>query len=193
MRWPNTDLDFSAPANAADSRFDFIEQARTMEDHDVVVIGGGSAGLSTARGLAQVHRRTLLISSQQSRNCFVPAMHNVLFRDTENPRAFLATAKAHIEAYGFVDFVKASICFATAVPNEGVMGMERPMFEIQDSSGRAWRAKKLVLAIGVRDVYPDITGYEENWGTNMYAPPLASYHTKFLTEHQIQLPVLRRA
>lgn len=42
-------------------------------------------------------------------------------------------------------------------------------FEVEDGEGGRWRGRKIVLAMGVRDVLPTrIEGYVENWGTNIY-------------------------
>lgn len=46
---------------------------------------------------------------------------------------------------------------------------DEAVFEVEDEAGTKWRGKKIVLAMGVRDILPmEIPGYAENWGTNIY-------------------------
>lgn len=72
-------------------------------------------------------------------------------------------AKEQIEAYGTTHFVERSVVSAWKNHSTG-------WFEVKDEEGQVWRGKKVVLAMGVRDVLPrDIEGYEEEkWGYNIY-------------------------
>ena len=40
-------------------------------------------------------------------------------------------------------------------------------FEVEDKQARVWKGKKMVLAMGSKDVFPEIEGYAENWPKNM--------------------------
>ena len=46
-------------------------------------------------------------------------------------------------------------------------------FEIEEKGGEVWRGRKMVLAMGVRDVFPDIEGYTDNWPDNMYTSQIS--------------------
>ena len=132
--------------------------------YDAIILGAGPAGLSTALALARVRRSALVLSHNVFRNDGVIAMHNVLSRDGSHPEAFRRIAREQIESYGpGIEFTEGkAIHLAKATLDSGYPG-----FEVEDTNARKWHSKKLVLAMGSKDVYPDIKGYAENWPDNM--------------------------
>lgn len=132
--------------------------------YDAIILGAGPAGLSTALALARVRRSALILSHNVFRNDGVTAMHNVLSRDGSHPEDFRRIAWEQIESYGpGIEFTKGDVIRLTkATLDSGYQG-----FEVEDASARKWQSKKLVLAMGSEDIFPDIEGYAENWPENM--------------------------
>lgn len=123
--------------------------------YDVIVIGGGPAGLQAALTLGRMHRRTLLLDSGVYRNDPADAMHNFLTRDGTDPAALRADALREIAAYATVEVRRA-----TATEVAGTAGA----FAVRLADGTAEQTSRLLLATGVRDTLPDITGLEEIFG-----------------------------
>lgn len=124
--------------------------------YDVIVIGGGPAGLQAALTLGRMHRRTLLLDSGTYRNDPADAMHNFLTHDGTDPADLRAAARADITRY---DDVEVREIAATDV--SGAAGD----FVVRLADGRSERAAKLLLATGVRDTLPDVPGLAEVFGS----------------------------
>lgn len=123
--------------------------------HDVVVIGGGPAGLQAALTLGRVHRSVLLLDSGSYRNEPAPHIHNFLTHDGTPPGELRAAARAELAAYDTVE-VRAVAAAEAAQDGEH--------FRVVLADGEA-RSRGLVLATGVRDTLPDEPGLAELWGT----------------------------
>lgn len=52
-----------------------------VTDYDVVIVGGGPAGLSALSGLSRVRRTSILIDSGEYRNGLTRHMHDVIGND----------------------------------------------------------------------------------------------------------------
>ena len=133
--------------------------------YDALILGAGPAGLSAALGLARVKRTALVLSHQKFRNDGIKAMHTVLGFDGAHPADFRRIAKEQIQKYGYgIHFAEGeAVEVRKASFEDGYQG-----FEIEARGGEVWRGRKMVLAMGARDVFPDIEGYAENWPNNMY-------------------------
>lgn len=130
--------------------------------HDVLIIGGGPSGLAIATGLARQLHSAIVFDSNVYRNCMTSHMHNVVTWDHQDPREFRQKARDDIaKRYDTIEF-KDNITIDSVKKNEA------GYFEACDSVGMIWRGRKLALAMGVCDVYPDIEGYGECWGSGMY-------------------------
>lgn len=128
--------------------------------YDTLILGAGPAGLSTALALARQLYSVVLFDSQQYRNYPADHMHNVLTWDHKSPSEFKASAKANIlSRYDGVEFREARI--------ERIVKREDGMFEVVDERGGGIVGRKVVLAVGVRDVMPGIQGFGELWGRSM--------------------------
>ena len=142
----------------------FFAQDTTMAVNpilDVLIIGGGPAGLSCATGLARQLYTAVVFDSGVYRNSLTKHMHNVLTWDHQDPADFRKKGREDIlKRYSTINFQDTEI--------QRVAKTEKGQFELEDVHGRKWTGKKLVLATGIRDVYPDIEGYDECWGLGMY-------------------------
>jgi thioredoxin reductase len=133
---------------------------------DVIVVGGGAAGLSAALMLGRARRRVLVVDSGAPRNRFTEAMHGVLGRDGTSPAALLSDGRQEVERYGGA-IRRGSATHAEAVP-EGFT------VQITDLDGRRTQdvtARRLLIASGARDHLPDIPGLSTWWGRGVATCP----------------------
>lgn len=128
--------------------------------YDTLILGAGPAGLSTALALARQLYSVVVFDSRQYRNYPADHMHNVLTWDHKSPVEFRAAAKANIlSRYDSVVFWEARI--------DGIIKREDGYFEVVDEFGGKTVGRKVVLAMGVTDVMPEIQGFRELWGRSM--------------------------
>ena len=129
---------------------------------DVIVVGGGAAGLSAALTLGRARRRTLVLDAGEPRNAPSPASHGVFTRDGAPPAELLREARAQLASYETV-----SLCDAAALDARAVNGA----FEVELANGGRARGRRLLLALGVRDELPAIEGLAPLWGTRVLHCP----------------------
>ncbi|MGW0905229.1 NAD(P)/FAD-dependent oxidoreductase [Streptomyces sp. NPDC002853] len=130
--------------------------------YDVVVIGGGTAGLSAGLVLGRARRRVLIVDAGEPRNAPAAHMQGYLSRDGMPPAEFLALGRKEVEAYG-VEFAHDRV---TAVRPDGA-----GEFEVGLTGGGSAHARRVVLATGLVDELPDIPGVAERWGNDVLHCP----------------------
>ena len=128
---------------------------------DVLIIGAGPAGLAAATGLARQLYTAVVFDHKVYRNARATHMHNVAGWDHQPPSAFRAKAREDILAR------YQTIQFHDVVVSEVRKNQTTGYFEAVDATGLVWTGRKLVLATGVTDIYPDIEGYADCWGYAM--------------------------
>ncbi|CAM5780626.1 SAM-dependent methyltransferase [Cellulomonas persica] len=128
---------------------------------DVVVAGGGAAGLSAALVLARARRRVLVVDDARPRNAPAAHAHGYLTRDGVPPRALLAHGRDEVEGYGGV------LRWGRVVAVRGSLGA----FDVELDDGTTERARAVVSATGGRDVLPDVPGLAERWGRDVLHCP----------------------
>ncbi|MFC9472252.1 FAD-dependent oxidoreductase [Nocardia sp. NPDC056952] len=129
--------------------------------HDVVVIGGGAAGLSAALVLARSCRQVVLIDSGEPRNMAAETTHGFLTRDGVAPEQLLATGGAEVRRYG------AQVLADRVVDIAAVDGC----FSVETETGAVVVARAVVVATGLRDELPAIPGVREQWGKGVLHCP----------------------
>ncbi|QDW62851.1 NAD(P)/FAD-dependent oxidoreductase [Oerskovia sp. KBS0722] len=134
----------------------------TLRKHDVIVVGGGAAGLSGALTLARARRDVLVIDAGRPRNAPAAHMHGYLSRDGEDPAALLATGRDEVTAYGG-RITQGEVESAARLPDGG--------FEVRLSDGRDLRARQLLVTTGLVDELPAVPGVAERWGKDVLHCP----------------------
>ena len=135
-------------------------------EFDVIVVGGSYAGLSAATQLARARRRILVIDAGQRRNRYAHHSHGFLGHDGREAAAIAADGRAQLLKYPTVRWIEGSA--AQAVPHEVQQGSG---FRVTLNDGRAFDARRLVLATGVVDELPPVPGLAERWGSSAFHCP----------------------
>lgn len=130
--------------------------------YDVLVVGGGAAGLSAALVLSRARRRVLVVDAGHPRNAPAPAMHGFLSRDGFAPSALLERGRAEVTGYGGT-LVADEVTSARRTDEGG--------FAVRLASGMRVQARRLVVATGLRDELPDVPGLRDRWARDVLHCP----------------------
>ena len=122
--------------------------------YDVVVVGGGPAGLGGALALARARRRVLVVDAGDPRNAPAAHVHQYLGREGTAPQELTAIGRREVEQYGGV------------VLRDRVTALRRESagFVAELASGSPVRARRVLVATGLTDELPDVPGLAEGWG-----------------------------
>jgi len=131
------------------------------ERFDVLVVGGGPAGLSAALVLGRCRRRVCVVDAGHPRNAPSRAAHGIFTRDGTPPTELLQIGRAQLEPY---DVVVREDEVTRVEPDDGG-------FAATTKSGALVRARKLLLATGMRDRIPERAGLRELFGAGVYVCP----------------------
>lgn len=129
--------------------------------YDVVIIGGGPAGLSAALTLGRGRKRVLLCDAGPRRNAAAVHVNGFVTRDPITPNEFRRTAREQLTKYGNVEVRDTGI--------EAITG-DAGAFEVHLSDGRV-TARRVILATGMIDDVPDIEGFRALWGSGIFQCP----------------------
>jgi thioredoxin reductase len=134
---------------------------RIDDAYDVVVIGGGAAGLNGALMLARARRSVLVVDAGAPRNAPAHAVHGLLGHDGTPPAELLTRGRAEVRSYG------------GEVATGEVTGARRDGegFVVALAGGGQVRARRLLLTTGLVDVLPEVPGLRERWGRDVLHCP----------------------
>jgi thioredoxin reductase (NADPH) len=142
----------------------------TEKNYDVAIVGGGPAGLSAALWLARYLHRVVVVDSGDPRNWETRGINGYLGHQGIQSPELRALGRAECEKFG-VDFVEGIVDEAIDEPGE--------LFAIHLRGGTAIEARRILLAIGIKDVWPDIPGLERCYGETVHVcPDCDGYETR---------------
>jgi thioredoxin reductase len=132
-----------------------------QKSHDVVVVGGGAAGLSAALMLARPRRSVVVLDGGRPRNAPAAGVHGLLGHDGVPPGVLLERGRGEVEGYG------------GHVVRAEVVGVDRTDdgFSVLLDNGRRVGCRRLVVATGLVDELPDVPGLAERWGRDVLHCP----------------------
>lgn len=134
---------------------------------DVIVVGGGPAGLSAALILGRSRRSVLVVDAGEPRNARAEGVHNLLGQEGTAPRELVRIGRQEVARYG-VTVTDGRIVAASATP----VTADNPVgFRLTLSSGEVVAARRVVVAGGAVDVLPDVPGLAEQWGRGVVHCP----------------------
>lgn len=129
---------------------------------DVIVVGGGLAGLAGALTLGRARRSVLVVDAGHPRNAPAAHSHGYLTRDGTSPLELLAAGRAEVARYG-VEVVTGTVRSAARRTGGG--------FVVRLADGTCYLARRLLVATGLVDEYPDVPGLRERWGRDVVHCP----------------------
>lgn len=136
-----------------------------MNRYDVVVIGGGAAGLSAALVLSRARRRVAVVDAGEPRNAPAAHMHGFLGWDGAAPATLLKQGRDEVTDYGGV------LIGGTVTDLRPIIGEHGDRFEVTLSDGRSLQGRRVLVTTGLRDEIPDIPGVRERWGRDLLHCP----------------------
>ncbi|HEX2176080.1 MAG TPA: NAD(P)/FAD-dependent oxidoreductase [Nocardioidaceae bacterium] len=131
------------------------------DDYDVVVVGGGAAGLNGALMLARARRSVVVIDAGVPRNAPAESVHGLLGHDGIPPAELLSRGREEVRRYGG-HVVTGNV--QTAAHDAGG-------FAVTLAYGRKVRARRLLVTTGLVDELPDVPGLRDRWGRDVVHCP----------------------
>ena len=125
--------------------------------YDVVVVGGGAAGLSGALMLGRSRRSVMVIDAGEPRNAPASGVHGFLTRDGTDPAALLRVGREEVRGYG-ARVIDGRVAAAESVDGGFIVTLE--------DGGRVG-ARRLLVTTGLVDELPDVPGVRERWGRDV--------------------------
>ncbi|WP_423213649.1 NAD(P)/FAD-dependent oxidoreductase [Pseudonocardia sediminis] len=125
------------------------------------MVGGGAAGLSAGLTLARARRDVLVLDAGEPRNAPAEGVHGFLTRDGIAPAELTALGREEVTRYG------GQVRSGRAVSARRTAGG----FTVRTADGDELTARRLILASGVAEEFPDVDGLRERWGRDVVHCP----------------------
>ncbi|MEU4240688.1 NAD(P)/FAD-dependent oxidoreductase [Actinoplanes sp. NPDC026619] len=132
-----------------------------QDAYEVVVVGGGAAGLNGALMLARSRRSVLVVDAGAPRNAPADGVHGLLGREGMPPLELVRRGREEVRGYGG-EIIDGEVTGARRDGEEFVVGL---------AGGRSVRAKRLLVTTGLVDELPEVPGLRERWGRDVVHCP----------------------
>jgi thioredoxin reductase len=129
---------------------------------DVIVAGGGLAGLAGALTLVRARRSVLVVDAGHPRNAPAARAHGYLTRDGTPPLELLTAGRAEIAGYGG-QIAAGTVTSLARLPGGGL--------QVTLADGTCKQARRVLVATGLVDEYPELPGLRERWGRDVVHCP----------------------
>ncbi|MBD2076839.1 NAD(P)/FAD-dependent oxidoreductase [Phormidium sp. FACHB-592] len=129
---------------------------------DVIIVGGGPSGLTTALMLGRACKRVLVCDAGKPRNQVAHAAHGFFSRDGISPAELLQIGREQLRPYDGVEIQVGEVVDAQKLGDR---------FQVTLGDGNQFVGRKLLLATGMKDSLPAIDGFAELWGSSIFHCP----------------------
>lgn len=129
--------------------------------YDVIIIGGGPAGLNAAMLLGRSRRKVIVFDGGKPRNRWARRMNGFLTSDGAKPGEFIQKGREELVKYG-VELKDLEVASAT---------YSKGQFVVNDADGTVYHSRKLLLATGLKDILPEVEGLETFYGKSVHHCP----------------------
>ncbi|MGO4343494.1 NAD(P)/FAD-dependent oxidoreductase [Pedococcus sp. 2YAF34] len=133
-----------------------------MNSYDVLVVGGGAAGLSAALVLGRARRDVVVVDAGNPRNAPAAHMQGFLSRDGMPPADLLATGRREVTGYG-ATIVDGTVRELVRCNGSG--------FQALLDDGQRLRARRVLVTTGLHDELPDVPGLTDRWAKDVLHCP----------------------
>lgn len=130
--------------------------------YDIIVIGGSYAGMAAALQVARARRQVLVIDAGIRRNRFASSSHGFLGQDGADPDQIALQARKQLRVYSNLEWLEGR---AARAAKHGAG------FTVVVGDGKEQHGRRLILALGVTDILPGVSGLEERWGKTVFHCP----------------------
>lgn len=142
----------------------------TAERYDVAVIGGGPAGLAAALWLARYLHTVVVIDSGDPRNWETRGINGYLGHQ--------GIRSPELRALGRKECAQFGVAFVDGVVDRAI-NESGELFAVHLRDGACIEARRILLAIGIKDVWPDIPGLDRCYGETVHVcPDCDGYETR---------------
>jgi len=129
---------------------------------DCTIIGGGPAGLNATLVLGRARRRVVLVDSNEARNKVTREAHGFITRDGVKPSELRALAHQEFSKYQTIVSKEDKVL-------EIIKGIDS--FTIKTEKGEEWQTRKVILATGVKEEFPNIPNLRDYYGKSIFNCP----------------------
>ena len=129
--------------------------------YDVIVIGGGPAGLSGALWLARYRRKVRVFDREEPRNAVTWAVHGYPGLDDLPPEELRKRIRQQAVDAG-AEYEPACVVSIDGSVDD---------FRVALDDGRVFGARRILVATGLRDIVPEIPGFDQFYGTSIWHCP----------------------